>query len=745
MLRYQSCLSGLLAELVAGASDDALQLKVLRESPTILNLHAMARFPDEILMLDSEWFRLHFGNDIDGLLCRPDAQYAPLFEKLGVRTLTSVAKIELDFSDGLEEKEETFEVLLRDRTDCILRLLHDKASTVRTLVEAKLRAISVRSFDQVKIRASIELDALFVSESRPVAAFYDAAENRLIFARHQSGRTWPQAFNAMLHRFLTNESGADVARLSAVCWSLVDKATLEDAHPSMGFLCVEVKGGGIGFDSASGEWYSVDRKGETHAIKDPARQALGAKFSILKKLGESQRWRDLRIGKVVCGHSVFFPDLASGRDVSRPNLPIDLIGCAGDLPEIRRWVEHAFDYWRNQDKSQSAMGPKGLRVFRDVFGRSFEVRPLLAKALQAEEVERIRLTQEQARILDILRARRRVAISGGAGTGKTLLAVEKARRLANEDFRTLLTCYNRPLADHLATVCAGVPGLDVMSFHQLCYRRTEEAMKVSGRDLLQEAKKTYPGADLYTAQYPCALSYSLDILNDRYDAIVCDEGQDFADDFWVPLEMLLADYEKSPFYIFFDDNQDIYARVGSFPIQDAPYPLTVNCRNTRHIHEAAYRYYRGIPVAPPGIVGEEIHVIEAKTFRAQGDKLHARLVELINKERIPAGDISVLVAEAQHKTDFYEILRHRPLPAPANWLVESVRGPYTVLLETVNRFKGLEAPVVFLWGLDGIDVAAQRESLYVGMSRAKSMLFVVGSTDKCNAVLRQNLIPNGSH
>ena len=170
------------------------------------------------------------------------------------------------------------------------------------------------------------------------------------------------------------------------------------------------------------------------------------------------------------------------------------------------------------------------------------------------------------RVLDFVRSHRRVAVRGGAGTGKTVLALEKARRLADEGFRTLLTCYNRQLADHLARLCAGTANLDVMGFHQLCHRQVERANRKSGRDLVEEAKVTYPGKNLYDVQLPNALAYSLEVLPERYEAIICDEGQDFREDFWVALEFLLDDYDRSPFYVFYDDNQNLYARASTFPI-----------------------------------------------------------------------------------------------------------------------------------------------------------------------------------
>ncbi len=502
-------------------------------------------------------------------------------------------------------------------------------------------------------------------------------------------------------------------------------------HPDLGYLCVEVKGGGVGFDSHSGDWFSVDRHQQKHPINNPINQALKAKYSIRSKLNEHQRWKDLALHNVLRGHAVFFPDVGNASVLSRPDMPATLIGCSKDLQTPKSWIDAAFAYWVNDASNFTALGRRGLDVLRDVFARSFVVTPLISSQLAEQEARRLVLTKDQIRVLDFLRSHRRVAVSGGAGTGKTVLALEKARRLASEGFKTLLTCYNRQLADYLATICGATPNLDVMSFHQLCHRQVERANRASGRDLVAEAKVTYPGKDLYEVQLPNALGYSLDILPDRYDAIVCDEGQDFREEFWVPLELLLMDYETSPLYVFYDDNQNIYARAGTFPIRDEPFSLTTNCRNTAPIHVAAYRHYKGVPVSPPDIPGDELHFEESANRDPQATKINALIVDLVAKQGVSPGDITVLIADALHKAEYYAALRRLPLPRPASWLEEGVRGSNTVLIDTIQRFKGLESPIVILWGLDTIDLSRNQELLYVGMSRAKSLLVIVGKPETC--------------
>lgn len=549
----------------------------------------------------------------------------------------------------------------------------------------------------------------------------------------------PSQAEAKVYRSLRDHLPPGYVVLFQVGWVLRrEQAQAKDGetdflicHPDYGYLCIEVKGGGISFDANTSDWFSIDRHQQKHAIKNPVSQAMQAKYSIRSKLNEHPRWRDLSLGHGLRGHAVFFPDVGDTKRLSRPDMPAALIGSAKTLHDPKTWVETTFDYWGNDAGNFSPLGHRGIEVIRSIFARSFDVAPLVSSRLAEQESRRLVLTEDQTRILDLLRSHRRVAVSGGAGTGKTVLALEKARRLASEGFQTLLTCYNRPLADHLAGLCADTANLDVMSFHQLCHRRIERANHASGRDLVTEAKLTYPGKDLYDVQLPNALAYSIDVLPDRYDAIVCDEGQDFREEFWVPLELLLSDYDQDPFYVFYDDNQNIYARAGTFPIQNQPFTLTTNCRNTAPIHRAAYQHYTGVPVSPPANEGDEVQFIAAPRREIQAAKIHAKIVDLIARQEVSAGDITVLISDAMRKADYYASLKRLPLPKPVRWLEEGTRNSNTVLIDTIRRFKGLESSVVILWGLDAIDRSRHEEILYVGMSRAKSLLIIVGSAATC--------------
>lgn len=505
-------------------------------------------------------------------------------------------------------------------------------------------------------------------------------------------------------------------------------------HPNYGYLCIEVKGGGVMFEAVSEEWFSIDHLKQKNSIKDPIEQAKKAKYSILGKLKENSLWIAQGNRRISIGHAVFFPDIRDATAFVRPDIDEVLIGTCNNLTDIKKWVDQCFAYWQKDNKSTTSIGTQGIEIFRDVFAKSFTIELLTSTHIDIEEKIRVKLTEQQIKVLDSLRKKRRQVISGGAGTGKTIIAVEKAKRLANEGFKTLLVCYNRPLANYLKMICENIENLDVKSFHQLCNYCIEKAKKISGRDLLVEAKKTYPGKDEFDVQLPAAFTDSLDIVTDRYDAIVCDEGQDFREEYWVPLEFMLADDSNSPFYIFYDDNQNLYSRVSTFPIEDKDtFFLLKNCRNTIQIHKAAYKYYKGDEVEHSNIDGKELEYETGINIDKQAIKIHSKLLKLL-EEKVDANKIVILIADAIHKNNYIDALKRHPLPKGIILTVEEETRTNGILITTVNKFKGLESEIVFLWGMNFIDLGEFSEQVYVGISRAKSMTFIVGSKEICTKI-----------
>ncbi len=503
--------------------------------------------------------------------------------------------------------------------------------------------------------------------------------------------------------------------------------------PDLGILVVEVKGGGVTFNPSSGLWHSVDRTGRANPIKDPFKQAQSERHALLSQITGHASWKQFSGSQFPLGHAVVFPDINNATQLLGPDRQREFIGISSDLTDLTTWLRRAMRFW--QRSSDSPLGARGARVVEDILCSPIDVRAVLRVAVEQAEERRIRLTAEQAKVLRTLGGRRRAVVSGGAGTGKTLLAVEKAKQLASDGLDVLLLCYNRPLADSLARNLQGSPRISARSFHQLCDQRVAAAAQ-AGHDLIKEARDAYPepSSEAYFATHlPYALALSADILPEKFDALVIDEAQDFSDEYWFGLEMLLRDQANGYFYIFVDENQTVYPRKGKLPIEEEPYHLTSNCRNTAQIHEAGYRFYRGEAVDLPDIHGLEVKWATAESEEAQADAICRQVRHWVGDDGLEAHDAAVLLAK-QPKSRCYELLQPRLVAASIQHVIESHGVGGSVLLDTFSRFKGLEAQAVVLWLGDEVIDAKTWETVYVGATRAKSLLTVVGTNRALTAV-----------
>lgn len=503
--------------------------------------------------------------------------------------------------------------------------------------------------------------------------------------------------------------------------------------PLSGFLVVEVKGGGISRDRRVDLWFSTDEHGQRHEI-NPIWQARTEKFAILENLQKHPRWQGSN-DRILAGHAVFFPDVGDVSSFVCPDLTVEMVGGREQLKGLQAWFDRVTRYWAGQDSRFRALGTEGLDVAKHIFSAPVEARALLAVQLEDEERRRIRLTDEQSRLLRSLGARKKARICGGAGTGKTVLALEQSRRLAMEGRRTLLLCFNRPLAEYLKATARDVTGLLPMNYHQLCDWAVRDVQQRKGLNLLEAARKSNPGADDFATNYPFALALAAEEWPETFDAVIVDEGQDFGSDFWLPLEMLLERSKDPVFMVFYDQNQAVYQRLEKCPIKEEPFVLTRNCRNTHYIHEAAYRYFQGDPTDPCDIKGAPIEMLSSDRPQEQAAQIHQRVSQLLREHRVPPEEIVILVANNRAKLSYYQLLKQRLLPNGVKWIDETHRTRNTVLMDTVHRYKGLEAGVLFVWGIDELDSRNDREIIYVAFSRAKSRLYLVGQEVSCRTLM----------
>ena len=342
-------------------------------------------------------------------------------------------------------------------------------------------------------------------------------------------------------------------------------------HPAHGLLVVEVKGGGIACDHASERWTTTDYEGRTHEIKNPFEQARRNVYALADELAEN---RLTRTHPFPIGFAVWFPDVrlggrALGLATHYRALTLDMDALADPSEPLLHVLRSAI-----LKPAPAPPGGNGVAALVKHFAPSWQIPVRLGTLLKDDETALVEATHSQYRVLSQLRRRHRALICGAAGSGKTFLALEKARRLAGEGRSVLLLCYNVRLAEWLRAAAADLPGVDVFHFHGLC-------VEVCRRAGVPEPKldpKLANQDDFWRYELPQAMLEALPDAPGRYDAVLVDEGQDFDNVWWLGVEEMLSDREMGTFYIFYDDNQHIYGTRLDFPNREAPLLLFENCR-----------------------------------------------------------------------------------------------------------------------------------------------------------------------
>ena len=119
----------------------------------------------------------------------------------------------------------------------------------------------------------------------------------------------------------------------------------------------------------------------------------------------------------------------------------------------------------------------------------------------------------------------------------------------------------------------------------------------------------------------------------------------------------------------------------------------------------------------------------------QAKSIGALVTKLVVDEDVPPHEIAILLCDPADRPARERALQKLPIPASVKLGRVEDFGPGRLTVDTVARFKGLERAVIILWAFDTCEVSRDRETLYVGMSRAKSVLFVCGTREACDRIL----------
>jgi len=488
------------------------------------------------------------------------------------------------------------------------------------------------------------------------------------------------------------------------------------ASESSGILFIEVKGGVVAWNPAKSEWTSRDRNGVSHHIRDPVQQAYACKHRYLDRLRTSEGWP---AGYVRFRHGVILPDSnAPGRGmltIAGYELPLFCFADGFD-DRLDDWVrERLAAHEANGPSREVPPGEAAIGILNRLVADPVSLRVPLRRNVR-NDIERFDqlLTSQQMLALTLMGSMPRLLIEGGAGTGKTVLALEMAARLADEGCAVALLCYNEPLAEYLKARIGDRPSLNAASFHGMCGSLVREAGLDPGP----------VGPSFFDETLPRTAAAALERLPARrWDAVIVDEGQDFPSHWWPLIDLMLRQDSRRILQVFVDANQAFYSVPrGLLELLGAkPVHLRINLRNTKAIAAATEPLYSGPLIIAAGPDGE--HPAEhAGPFPDACAEAAGFAVRLIRDERLVCDEIAILVPGEQPAKRVRAVLDQLRI----RHCTATDRRADFVTVDTIRRFKGLEAPVVLL-AVDRI-AADNRELAYVSVSRAQSRLYVFGET-----------------
>lgn len=497
-------------------------------------------------------------------------------------------------------------------------------------------------------------------------------------------------------------------------------------HPQLGLLVIEVKGGTLKNDR--GDFWRIFPNGDKVIADNPVMQVRSNYHGLVEELQKCSMVPKYIYG----GYALIFPDIQAVLGGLGPLISKEMICFEDDLPCLGEKITFMLQT-RLAGGLRSPLGEAGAEAIVQCLLPFAVAEPKLAEDLKNREKEIDRLTKRQENILDLLVNLPQALITGGAGTGKTYLALEKARRLAKQGKKVLLTCFNRPLADELERKFK-YEGLSILNFHQFCWRQACQAGMLwhGSRDLPDPDSAAAHDIDSrYFGEFlPKALTAATGMGQERFDAVIVDEGQDFEPAWLMILRGTLRNPLQDIFYVFYDDNQNLWRKEAFAPTGMPLIPLKDNLRNSRHVFEAFEVLYDGLAMQSAGPDGGCVDFtrIDAARPESIAGALSTLVERLTEKEGLPAKNIAVLSGVSMRRS----VLQHcRDLPTE-------------LTCSSVMRFKGLERPVIILIEMDvWFDESLRplygsmfaklpepekmaRSMLYVGMSRAKSHLFIIG-------------------
>jgi hypothetical protein len=495
-------------------------------------------------------------------------------------------------------------------------------------------------------------------------------------------------------------------------------------HPQKGIICIEAKAGRIKYEN--GTWYYGSGLPMAHG--GPFRQADNFKWRLIDYI--RQKNRDTLISKCKFMHAVWFPSVSKD-EINNVNLPSECVReqilTKEALTSPQYYIDKVFDIKlvsSGENVVTNLTNTETQIMIREILCPQFDIVSTPESDLDLKKIVFHHLLEEQTNVLNFLIEQRTAVINGAAGTGKTMIALEKARRDASKCEDVLFLCFNNQLKKFLAA-CYPSEYIDYYTIGgfacKLC--DTSEPDYASLAEVLLEM-----GGD---GSFP-------------YDHVVIDEGQDFGieliDDSGVMgilKDVVMQDRGngiKSTFYVFYDNLQLVQARKAPDYINNADCKLTLyrNCRNTINIAKTSLK---PITERQPEMIERCIMGTPAVIHYSQSSETTIEVIDKAIEEVRLKGIKDIIILTC--KTKEQSVLR------------DSVNNDLyngKIRFSTCRRFKGLEADAVILVDVEKSLFEDDNILLfYVGASRARLNLDIIAnlSNDDCKSILNNKLHVKG--
>jgi len=474
-------------------------------------------------------------------------------------------------------------------------------------------------------------------------------------------------------------------------------------NPQYGLISIEVKGGEV--DVKDGEWYRKEsRGGDFHFDPSPPRQAQNAAFQLRDALkGNHPSFRNLKVA-----HGVALPDVEAVKGSLPLEVTREMLFLAGDMTQIEEKVISCIEAAQARHYLSDSLLQNFFQIVLPSSRMVFQ--PDAQRTIYREILNHVSL--EQVRAMASLDENKRVVVQGSAGTGKTRLAILWARLAMKRGEKTLLTCYNDPLADFL-NATSGDRKLPVI---QPFLRLIKNLDGITELDEPMESKEK----DIFWNETLTAhVVANIEKIKPMFDTIVVDETQDFAPSWVTILEALLLPNGK--LLCVADMAQDLFQRGYQPPLKDPLWTkgrLAVNCRNTRQI-ALLLKKIGGAQPATACPTGDPVRFIAARTEHEALSSVRNLIFTHTDLHKRKLGDLVIVCRTANERQKLRDLSTEKTMIS--DW---SNRGLDHVACETYRRIKGLEADHVVVVGFDG-DFLAQE--LYVAASRARQNLTIIAS------------------